>query len=116
MAPPETTVDWQHTLVPIALFVCVTYAFKAALDAVMRYRMLHEPGTEELLRSILQGEEAQRRFASLRWGVLLVAAAAGFGVIQAIGWQDVNPGAIAVLACSIGLGHLLFYALARRLR
>lgn len=107
--------DWQHILVPIALFLCVTYAFKAVLDAVMRYRMLHEPGTEDLLRSILQGEERQRRLASLRWGVLLVAVALGFAAIQAIGWQEVNPGAIAVLALCTGLGHLAFYLLSRRL-
>ena len=51
--------------------------FKAVLDAVMRYRMLREPGTEDLLRSILQGEQAQRRLASLRWGLLLIAVAIG---------------------------------------
>jgi len=108
--------DLQHTLVPIALFVCVTYAFKAVLDAIMRYRLLHEPGTEELLRALLAGEAEERRIASLRWGILLIALALGFVVIQAFGWTDVTPGAIGVLAGSFGLGHLTFYAITRRRR
>jgi len=108
--------DLQHTLVPIALFVCVTYAFKAVLDAIMRYRLLHEPGTEELLHALLAGEAEERRTASLRWGILLVALAIGFGVVQAFGWTEATPGAIGVLAGSFGLGHLLFHALTRRSR
>lgn len=108
--------DLQHTLVPIALFACVTYAFKAVLDAVMRYRLLHEPGTEELLRSLLEGEAAERREASLRWGILLVALAAGFGLIQVFGWTDLTPGTLGALVGSVGIGHLVFHALARRPR
>ena len=113
-APAENLVDLRQIVVPIVLFVCITYAFKAVLDAVMRYRMLREPGTEDLLRSILQGEQAQRRLASLRWGLLLIALAAGLATIQIIGWQEINPGGIAILAGSTGIAHLVFYALSRR--
>jgi hypothetical protein len=106
--------DWQHILIPIALFACVTYAFKAVLDAVMRYRMLREPGTEELLRTIVQAEEEQRRLASLRWGLILVALAGGFALIQTVDWREINAGAVAVLAFCTGAGHLVFYAMSRR--
>lgn len=107
--------DLQHVLVPIVLFLCVTWAFKAVLDAVMRDRMLREPGTEDLLRSILQGERARYRLASLRWGLLLIAVAIGFAIIQALGWREITPGAIAVLAGCTGLGQLAFYGVSRRL-
>ncbi|HEU4663198.1 MAG TPA: hypothetical protein VFS55_04135 [Dokdonella sp.] len=106
--------DIQHTLVPLALFACVTYAFKAVLDAVMRERLLKERASEETIDLILAGERAQRRLAALRWGILLVSIAAGFGIVQWIGWQELDAGVIAVLVGATGVGHLVFYTLSRR--
>ncbi|MEO8957896.1 MAG: hypothetical protein ABI304_03060 [Rudaea sp.] len=105
--------DMQHVLVPIALFACITYLFKAVLDAVMRARMLREPGTEDLLHAILKEEQQQRRLSSLRWGLLLLALAGGFAIIHAIGWVELSTGALAILLACAGLGHLIFYALTR---
>ena len=105
--------DMQHVLVPIALFACITYLFKAVLDAVTRDRMLREPGTEDLLHSILKEEQQQRRLSSLRWGLLLLALAGGFAIIHAIGWVELSIGALAILLACTGLGHLIFYALTR---
>jgi len=105
--------DLQHILVPIALFACFTYAFKAVLDAVVRQRMLREPGTEDLLHSILKEEQQQRRLSSLRWGLLSLALAGGFAIIQTVGWVELSTGALAILLACTGLGHLIFYALTR---
>jgi len=105
----------QQTIVPIALFVCITYAFKAIVDARMRYLLLNAGGSEDLIRSILLGEEQQRRHASLRWGIVLIALAVGFGLIEAFHWTEITPGAIAVLAAATGLGNLAFFAISRRL-
>jgi hypothetical protein len=44
-----------------------------------------------------------------------VALAAGLALIQALGWRDLTPGLVAVLAGATGLGNLVFYAIARRL-
>ncbi|HEY0232425.1 MAG TPA: DUF6249 domain-containing protein [Dokdonella sp.] len=105
----------QQILVPIALFVCITYVFKAIVDARMRYLLLKAGGSEDLIRSILLGEEQQRRHASLRWGIVLVALALGFGLIEAFHWNEITPGVIAVLAAATGLGNLAFFAISRRL-
>ena len=72
--------ELKQIIVPLALFVCITYAFRVLVDAVMRYRMLREPGTEDLLRSILQGEQAERRLSSLRWGLLATFLAIAFAI------------------------------------
>lgn len=53
--------------------------------------------------------------ASLRWGIVLLSVALGFGLIQWYGWREVTPGLIAVLAGATGLGHLVFYAISCRL-
>jgi hypothetical protein len=102
-------------LIPITLFICITYAIKVVVDARVRKQMVTVGGSEELVRSVLQSEELRRRHGSLHWGVVMVALAIGFGLIQAFGWQDLTPGLIAVLIGATGLGNLAFYAIARRL-
>lgn len=104
-----------EVLIPITLFICITYTIKAVVDARVRRQMVGAGGSEELVRSLVQGEEMHRRHASLRWGLVLVALAIGFGLIQAFGWTELNPGMIAVLAGATGLGNLAFFGVSRRL-
>ena len=108
--------ELQHTIVPLALFACITYAFRVVVDAIMRYRMLREPGTEDLLRSMLQGEQTDRRLSSLRWGLLATALALGFGVIAAAGIDGVTPAAIAILLAGTGISQLTYFAITRERR
>ena len=102
-------------LIPITLFICITYAIKVIVDARVRQKMVSVGGSEELVRSVLHSEELRRRHASLHWGVVLVALGLGFAAIQAFGWQDLTLGLVAVLAVATGLGNLVFYGIARRL-
>jgi hypothetical protein len=102
-------------LIPIVLFVCVTYAIKVCVDAMVRRRMLEAGGSAELVNSVLRDEELRRRHSSLRWGIVLLSVALGFGLIQWFGWQEVTPGLIAVLAGATGLGNLVFFAVSRKL-
>ena len=102
-------------LIPITLFVCVTYAIKALLDARTRGKLIAANGSEELIRSLVQNEEQQRRHASVRWGVVLVSLAVGFALIEYFGWDEVTPGAIAVLLGATGIGNLASFAISRNL-
>ncbi|MBQ4855469.1 hypothetical protein IMW82_12400 [Rhodanobacter sp. B2A1Ga4] len=102
-------------LIPISLFVCIAYSIKVCVDAMVRRHMVNAGGSEELVNSLLRDEEQRRRHSSLRWGIVLVALAAGFGLIQWYGWQEVTPGMIAVLAGATGLGNLAFFAISRRI-
>lgn len=102
-------------LIPISLFICVTYAIKVVVDARTRSRMIGAGGSEELVNALMRDEEQRRRHSSLRWGIVLLSVAVGFGLIQWFGWHDVTPGMIAVLAGATGLGNLAFFAIARRL-
>jgi hypothetical protein len=100
--------------IPITLFACITYAIKVIVDARVRRQLISSGGSQELVRSIVAGEDLRRRNASLQWGLILVALAIGFGVIQALGWQTISPGLIAILAGVTGLGNLAFFAIARK--
>ena len=102
-------------LIPITLFLAIAYTIKAVVDAGVRRKMVDGNGSQELVRSMLESEDLRRRHGSLRWGITLVALAIGFGLVQASGWTDLNPGVIAVLVGATGIGNLAYYLLARRL-
>jgi hypothetical protein len=101
-------------LIPITLFLCITYAIKSVVDARVRRQMVDSNGSQDLVRSMLEGEELRRRHGSLRWGVVLVALAIGFGVVDAGGWTDLGPGVIAILLGATGMGNLAYWLIARR--
>lgn len=102
-------------LIPITLFLCMAYAFKVCMDALVRKRMLATGGSAELVDSLLRDEEQRRRHSSLRWGIVLLSVALGFGLVQWFGWQQVTPGLVAVLAGATGLGNLVFFMVSRKL-
>lgn len=102
-------------LIPITLFICVVYAIKVVVDARTRAKLIASNGSEDLIRSLVQAEALQRRHASLRWGILLLAVAVGFALIEAFGWNEITPGVVAVLLGVTGLGNLAAYAASRKL-
>jgi hypothetical protein len=100
-------------LIPIVLFICITYAIKAVLDARTRAKLIASNSSSDMIRTLVQDEEHANRYASLRWGIVLTALAVGFGLIEWFGWEEVTPGAIAVLLGATGVGNLAFYQIAR---
>jgi hypothetical protein len=102
-------------LVPIVLFLCITYAIKLLVEARVRMHMMQASGSKELIESFLRGEQHLRRMASLRWGIVLVMEALAFCIIQYAGWTNITPGVVGLLIGSFGLGSLIFFLIARRL-
>jgi len=100
-------------LIPIVLFVCVVYAIKVVVESRLRAKMLAGNVSEELVRSMVAADEAQRRQSSLRWGVVLLCVGAGFAVLESVNWQEAGPGVVAVLLAATGLGNLVSYFLTR---
>jgi len=101
-------------LIPITLFVCIAYAIKVVADMLVRRRLVEGNGSEELVRAMIAAEADRSRTGSLRWGIVMVALALGFGLVEAGGWQELTPGVVAVLLGATGLGNLAFYLIARR--
>jgi fatty acid desaturase len=103
-------------LIPITLFICAYLAIKVVVDARARKHMVQSNGSEDMLRTIIEGEETRRRQTSLRWGVILVALAIGFGLIEAAGWDRPTPGVFAILLAATGIGNLAAYFLANKVK
>ena len=102
-------------LVPIALFAAIAYSIKAVVDARVRKQLVASNGAPDLVRSILAGDESNRRLSSLRWGITLVALSIGFAIVEAAGWREITPGVIAVLVGAVGIGNLGSFAASRKL-
>ena len=101
-------------LIPIVLFICITYAIKAVLDARTRAKLIASNSSSDMIRTLVQDEEHANRYASLRWGIVLTSLAVGFGLIEWFGWEEVTPGAIAVLLGATGVGNIGVYMIARK--
>ena len=102
-------------LIPITPFACIAYSIKAGVDARVRKQLVSSNGAPDLVRSILEGDEVNRRLSSLRWGITLVALSIGFAIVEAAGWREITPGVIAVLVGAVGIGNLGSFAAARKL-
>lgn len=101
-------------LIPITLFICIYLAIKVVVDARARKHMVQSNGSEDMLRTIIEGEETRRRQSALRWGVILVVLAAGFGLLEAFDWREASPGLFAILLAATGIGNLAAYFIAAK--
>jgi len=96
-----------------ALFATLAFALKTLVDARSRAQLLRANPQEGLVQSILRGEERRRRQSALRWGIVLVFLAAGFGIVGIMGWTQPSPGVMAVLLGTTGAGNIASYLVCR---
>jgi hypothetical protein len=75
---------------------------------------MHLGQSETSLRTLFDADRFQRRSGALRSGIALVALAIGAGFIEAFGWRDVTPGAVAAVVLPMGIGELIFFFLSQR--
>ncbi|WP_324146359.1 hypothetical protein [Dyella sp.] len=108
----------KSEIIPIVLFLCITfgitYIVRLLVTARLRIKMLQVCSSKELVDVVVQSDARRDQMSALRWGILTLMEAIGFGIIQVAGWDDVNPGVVALLLGTFGLGSLLFFMLARR--
>ncbi|NUS38945.1 MAG: hypothetical protein HOQ02_07975 [Lysobacter sp.] len=102
-------------LIPIVLFICIAWTIKAVVDARLRARIIDSNGSQELVRSMIEGDEVRRRHESLRRGIILLALGIGFAAVNANGgFDEFTPMSLAILLGATGLGNLAYYLLARK--
>lgn len=104
-----------ESLIPITLFICIVYAIRVVVEARVRQRIISANGSQELVRSILESEELRRKHESLRRGIVLVALAIGFALLdRSGGFDEFTPMSAAILLGATGLGNLAYYLFARK--
>jgi hypothetical protein len=103
-------------LIPITLFVAIVMAIKIIVDSRLRRRLAETNASEELVRSMLQADEASRRLSALKWGLVLTLIGLSFGLISALHLDSNNPGTWGLLIGAAGVGMLGYHAIANRVR
>lgn len=103
----------KNVVVPVLLFLCVTYAFKLLLDARMRW-LLFKAGSPETVSALLAGERVLRQQAALQGGLVALGLGLALALIEALGWGGAQPGSWALALIGVGAGRLAAYALERR--
>ena len=101
-------------LLPVAVLTTIAFCLKIIVDARSRTKLLQSNPHEGLVEAILKGEERRRRQSALRWGIVLVFVAAGFGIVETMGWTRPSAGVIAVLLGTTGLGNIVSYLVCRK--
>ncbi|TBR39363.1 MULTISPECIES: DUF6249 domain-containing protein [Dyella] len=105
-----------EVLIPISLFVCIAWSIKTVADAYARRRIIESRGSEELVRSLIEGENTRRRHSALQWGCVLVFLALGFAGVAGTNSDQITAGGIALILGATGLGNLVYYMLERHLK
>ena len=102
--------------IPISFFVCTLLAIKFIVDAYVRRRIMEAGPNEELVKALLQADEQNRRWAALKWGLVLTLVGLAFGVIGALHLDSNNPGSWGLLVRTAGVGMLAYHGIANRAR
>jgi uncharacterized protein DUF6249 len=107
--------DTGPFFVLMVLFISIAYTIKVIVEARARTKLLQANPQEELVRSMLKGEERTRRQTSLRWGIVLTFLGAGFLILHLMQIHDPWPGGFAVLLTATGLGNIVSYLVSRKI-
>lgn len=100
--------------IPITLFICITLAIKIVADSRLRRRLAETHASEDLVKAMLVADEQTRRLSALKWGIVLVAVGAAFGLIDVLNLNPDQPGAWGLLLGAAGGGMLGFHAVGNR--
>ncbi len=103
-------------LIPITLFVMIGYIVKVILDSRVRRRLVESSASESLVRSLIEADELARRTSALKWGLVLSALGAAFGLIEWLDLQPDSPGTFGLLFIAAGIGMLSYHLLTQRSR
>jgi hypothetical protein len=101
-------------LIPIVFFICVAAAIKFVVDSRLRQRLAETHADSDLIRAMLHADEASRRTAALKWGIVLTSLGLSFGLVDVLNLDANMPGTWGLLIGSAGVGMLAFHLIDRR--
>lgn len=101
-------------LVPIMLFICVTYGFRLLVDAVVRVLTLKSGASDEAIQMLIRDARDGRWLGAIHLALSLIGLA-----IPALFWPDASAAQVdlrllAALALGLGAANLLYALIAKR--
>lgn len=101
-------------LIPIAFFFSIVAIIKIVVDSRLRRRLAETHASEDLVRAMMQSDEANRRLSGLKWGMVLLLVGIAFGLIGALGLGPDQPATYGLLLGAAGIGMIGFHFLGKR--
>ncbi|AVP99664.1 hypothetical protein C7S18_21900 [Ahniella affigens] len=104
----------KGVLVPIMLFLCVTYGFRLLVDAVVRVLTLKSGASDDAVRLLIRDAREGRWLGALHLAFNIIGLA-----VPAMLWPDPWPSEpslrlLATLALGLGLANLGYAYIAHR--
>ncbi len=102
--------------IPMVLFVCITVAIKILVDSRLRRRMIETNGSEELVKTLMEADEENRRVSALKWGMVLTSIGVAFFIQQVTNLTEDDPATYGLLFVAAGVGLLGYHFVASKAR
>lgn len=106
--------DILSLLIPIIGFICLVAIVRAVVDGRLRRRLAETHASEELVRAIVEADQADRKQGAQKWGLVLVMLGMALGLVDLLELGSQDPGAYGLLLAAAGIGLLLHHMLQRR--
>lgn len=105
----------KGVLVPIMLFLCVTYGFRLLVDAVVRVLTLKSGASDEAVQMLIRDAREGRWLGAIHLALNLIGLA-----VPALFWSDapiaeLDLRLLSALALGLGAANLIYAYIARRL-
>lgn len=106
--------DILSLMIPIVGFICLVAIVRAVVDGRLRRRLAETHASEELVRAIIEADEANRKQSAQKWGLVLIMLGIALALIDMFELGSQDPGAYGLLLAASGSGLLLHHFLQRR--
>lgn len=108
-----------HVLMPVSILgslgVSLYYFTKVLTDYILRKKMIEKGYMTEESQAIFKSYKAEdNRFASLKWGLIVLCGGFGLIIIDALGVSPDSPLPYGVFAVSLSVGFLAYYFLVKK--
>jgi hypothetical protein len=108
----------HDVLMPIAIFgsfgTSLYFFTKVLTDYVLKKKMIEKGYVNEETQSIFKQHTSENKFASLKWGLLVLSAGIALITIDSL---DVRPDSTlpyGIFAVSVSIGFLVYYFIIKR--
>jgi hypothetical protein len=104
---------WTDVFMPISIigsFGTSLYFFtKTITDYILKKKMIDKGYVGEDAQSIFKSYNSENKFASLKWGLLFLAAGIAFILMHALEVQPDTPLPYGIFTVALSLGFLVYY-------
>ena len=106
--------DILSLLIPIVGFICLVAIVRVVIDGRLKRRLAETHASEELVRALVEADDANRKQGTLKWGLVSGLTGVAFVLIELLDLGSEDPGSYGLLLAASGIGLLAHHFLQRR--